>query len=124
MNILLIQNDISEVQTTVDMIRKWGYVLDLAPIGKHVFEMIRRKSYELVLLNIEYPIFLSCNVISDLKHIHPEIKIITLTAQSSPEVETMVRGLGIIYYLTKPFAPNELRMILAHISEQRKQVCR
>lgn len=122
MNILLIQNDIFGAHATVEMIRKWGYVIDQAPIGKRVFEMIRKKNYELVLLDIEYPVLLSCNVISDLKQIHPEMKIITLTAHSSPEIETMVRGLGIIYYLTKPFAPDELRTILTHISQQQRQV--
>lgn len=98
------------------MIRRWGYDLDRTPAGKHVFEMIRNKEYKLVLLDMSYPAFLSCSVISDLKLIKPEMKIITLTAHNSPELETMVRGLGIIYYLTKPFEPNELKTILTHIS--------
>lgn len=106
----------------MDMIRKWGYGLDLVPVGKQIFDMIRKKDYELVLLDMEFPIFMSCSIITNLKQIHSEMKIITVTSLSSPEVETMVRGLGIIYYLTKPFAPEELRTILAHISEQQRQV--
>lgn len=117
MNILLIQNDKAVAGTIADMIRRWGYDLDWTPAGKHVFEMIRNKEYELVLLDMSYPAFLSCSVISDLKLIKPEMKIITLTAHNSLELETVVRGLGIIYYLTKPFAPNELKTILTHIQD-------
>ncbi len=120
MNILMVQNDIVEAEGVADMIRLWGHDVDVVQPGSQMHGLMQKTDYAVVLMDIEFPVFLSCHTVSELKHLRPEVKIITLTALTSPESETLIRSLGIIYYLSKPFEPDELKTVLSHIADPDK----
>lgn len=121
MNILLIQNDTREAKKIMVMVAQWGYEIILASSLGEISMLLRENRLELILLDLSYPPSQLVKIISDIKHIQPEIKLITMTATNSPQLEKMIRELGIVYYLIKPVLPNELQTILIHISRQYSQ---
>jgi len=103
------------------MIQNWGYTLDtLAHSDSQVHELVQKTDCRIVLIEITVPLFLTCDIIHELKKIKPDIKIITMTDSSDPEMETTIRETGIVYYLTQPFDPQELKTVLKHLSGQKQ----
>ena len=51
-----------------------------------------------------------------IKSLQPDARIITLTGQSSRELERRLRELGITYYMAKPFQREELQKHLSHLA--------
>ncbi len=59
-------------------------------------------------------------LIPQLKVLQAEARIITLTGQSSRELERTLRELGISYYMAKPFQRDELHSLLTHMAGRRR----
>ena len=74
----------------------------------------------LFLLDVFLPDATAMELIPQLKVLQAEARIITLTGQSSRELERTLRELGISYYMAKPFQRDELHSLLTHMAGRRR----
>lgn len=97
---------------TADMI-----VADEAENGQEVMERIRKKDYDLILLDISMPGRSGLEVLKDLKALKPKLPVLILSIY--PEEQYAVRAFraGASGYLTKASAPNELITAIRKISQ-------
>jgi DNA-binding NarL/FixJ family response regulator len=92
-------------------------VEDEARDGDEVFELLKTKKYDLVLLDISMPGKSGLEVLKELKAGHPGLPVLILSMY--PEEQYAIRALraGASGYLTKASAPNELISAIRKISD-------
>jgi two-component system, NarL family, invasion response regulator UvrY len=97
-------------------------VADEAGNGQEVLNFIRKKDYDLVLLDISMPGRSGLEVLKDLKSEKPKLPVLILSIY--PEEQYAIRALraGASGYMTKASAPNELIAAIRKISEGGKYI--
>ena len=105
---------IDDNQALVDMVKQYFSshavieVSDVAYNGKEGLELIKSKKYDLVLLDLIMPGMDGIKVLEECVSNGINAKIIVLTSYNSPEVIRKVSGLGIKYFMLKPFELSDL----------------
>jgi len=99
------------LSATADMI-----VTDEAENGKEVLECVRKKEYDLILLDISMPGRSGLETLKDVKSEKPKTPVLILSIY--PEEQYAIRAFraGASGYLTKASAPNELIAAIRKIS--------
>jgi two-component system, NarL family, invasion response regulator UvrY len=97
-------------------------VADEAANGQEVLNYIRKKDYDLVLLDISMPGRSGLEILKDLKSEKPKLPVLILSIY--PEEQYAIRALraGASGYMTKASAPNELIAAIRKISEGGKYI--
>jgi DNA-binding response OmpR family regulator len=116
MRILVVEDEILQAEMVAGMLQGWGHETIAADDGRKALEAVERFAPELILLDVFLPDATAVELIPQIKAAQPEARIITLTGQSSRELERRLRELGISYYMAKPFQSAELQSILSHLS--------
>ena len=120
MNILVADKDKSVSSPIVDRIRTWGYQAEESRSAKETLEKLRKKPFELVLLDMSLPDMTTQDLITKLKESKPDIGIVTMTDANAGEEEKEIRTMGIVYYMIKPIDEEALKEILDHISSKKQ----
>ena len=121
MDVLVVEDDGAGVSNLTQRIREWGYRVENADTGKDALEKVRKKQFDLVLLDIFLPDGKGHKLIPRLKELCPRIGIIAMTGYNSRKLEMEVREQGILYYMIKPFDTKYLKELLDYISQKRRE---
>lgn len=108
---ILIADDEHKIIMTLEYaFRKAGYQVFIARDGSEVMEIVEKELPDLILLDIMMPKVDGYTTIINLKNkkIYNQIKIIFLSAKSSPEDITKGLQLGADDYITKPYSIKKL----------------
>jgi DNA-binding response OmpR family regulator len=116
MKILIVEDEILQAEMLTLMLRAWGHEVVSVDGGQQALDRLYRDAPDLILLDVFLPDTTAMELIPQIKGIQPDARIITLTGQSSRELERKLRELGISYYMAKPFQRDELHSILAHMA--------
>lgn len=98
----------------VDMVKEYFSshavieVSDVASNGKEGLDLLESKKYDIVLLDLIMPGMDGIKLLEECEKRKIEAKIVVLTSYNSPEVIRKVSGLGIKYFMLKPFELSEL----------------
>lgn len=119
MNILVADKDTLIISPIVEQIQSWGYQAEGSRSAQEALEKVRKKPFELVLLDMSLPDMSAQDLIIKLKESKPDIGIVTMTDANSSGQEKEIRTLGIVYYMIKPVDETVLKEILDHISNKK-----
>lgn len=100
----------------VDMVKEYFSshavieVLDSASNGNEGMELLKNKAseYDMVLLDLIMPGMDGIKLLEEVQEQNIKTRIIVLTSYNSPEVIRKVSGLGIKYFMLKPFELSDL----------------
>ncbi len=120
MNVLVADKDTSIILPIVKLIQTWGYQAEGSRSAQETLEKVRKKPFELVLLDMSLPDMTTQDLITKLKESKPDIGIVTMTDTNSSGQEKGIRTLGIVYYMIKPIDEKVLKEILDHISSKKQ----
>jgi DNA-binding response OmpR family regulator len=118
MNILLVEDDISVAKVIRENIEVWNYRVETAYTGQEALKKVRKKGFDLMLLDILLPDCKGSELIPKFREAQPDMRIVTITGYNTREMELEVRQQGVLYYMVKPFRTKEMKMILDHVSKQ------
>ena len=94
-----------------------GYEVVLVTKGLDGIDRARRQQFEFGVVDLFLTDISGFQVITDLRSIQPQIPIVLITAQGSPQVFAEAKKLGAIGALAKPFPPAELlKLIDTHVN--------
>ena len=116
MNILLVEDDVTVAELVSDIMERWGQSVTLADSGKAALIEAGRQPFDMALIDIMLPDGFGYDFLPEIKRRQPDLKIITMTGCSTPEMEKRARQQGIAYYMAKPVNIGELRDIVEHLS--------
>ena len=105
---------IDDNQSLVDMVKQYFSshavieVSDVALNGKDGLSLLESKKYDLVLLDLIMPGMDGIKLLEECAKKNINARILILTSYNSPEVIRKVSGLGIKYFMLKPFELSDL----------------
>ena len=108
--VLLIDDNVQ----LVDMVKEYFSshavieVSDVAYDGNEGLSLLEKKNYDIVLLDLIMPKMDGIKLLSECEKKKISARIIVLTSYNSPEVIRKVSGLGVKYFMLKPFELSEL----------------
>ena len=118
MQILIVDDEAPIINILLKRIDRWGYDALSAQNGTEALKLIKAQPIDLILLDVYLKETSAIELIPKIKKIKPFINIITMTGQSSRQLELKIRSSGILYYMEKPIEIDNLKLILAHINNK------
>jgi DNA-binding NtrC family response regulator len=97
-----------------------GYVVDIVYDGKEAIENIKRRYYDILLLDLEMKEIHGEKVLSFVKDNHPSIQVIILTAKS--DIRTAIECIrqGAYDFITKPYEFGQLCVTIERALEHKE----
>ncbi|MEJ2155038.1 MAG: response regulator [Desulfobacteraceae bacterium] len=111
--ILVVEDNIINQKVVLNILNKNGYCPDVANNGREAVEALCRKSYDLVLMDIQMPVMNGFEATSAIRNPlnkckNPGIPIIAVTANSMKDAKVECLDAGMDDYLPKPVVPKTL----------------
>jgi DNA-binding NtrC family response regulator len=120
MKILLVDDEVSILETLEILFRGEGYEVTVADSGPKALAALEDEKPDLVLSDIRMPGAGGLDVLTAAREADPEMPVILMTAQASLQSAVRAVNEGAYYYLQKPFANDELLAICRRAAEARQ----
>jgi DNA-binding NtrC family response regulator len=119
LSILVVDDEPIVRQSLTDWFRQDGHVVDSAEDASAALRLASRRSHDVAFVDIRMPGIDGLELQARLRADDPGLTIIIMTAYAS--VETAVEALksGAYDYVTKPFDPEELSLLVRRVAEQK-----
>ncbi|MDY6851556.1 MAG: response regulator [Thermodesulfobacteriota bacterium] len=99
------------------MLTQDGFEADQTGDGALGLKMIDQRHYDIVLLDLMMPGLSGFDVLERIKAIHPDTVIIVITGYATIEHSIEAMKKGAFDFIPKPFAPQDLRVMVAKAIE-------
>jgi two-component system, OmpR family, copper resistance phosphate regulon response regulator CusR len=108
MRILIVEDESKTAAYLNKGLSESGFMVDIATNGEDGLFLATNHHYDLIILDVMLPKMDGWSIIVDIRRMHPDARVLFLTARDG--VEDKVKGLelGADDYLVKPFAFSEL----------------
>ena len=116
-NILWIDDEIHFLKSHIIFLEKKGYNVSSVHSGEDGIELLKTKSFDIVLLDEMMTGMDGLETLKKIKLIHPEIPVVMITKNEEEWLMDEVIASDIEHYLIKPVNPNQILMICKNIFE-------
>lgn len=121
--VLLVEDDAANRMVSSELLRIFGYEVDIAKNGAEAVTMFMNQSYPLAVFDLMMEGvdgFEATHCIRELEKInnHKPMQILCLTASAQPRQREICLAAGMNDYLPKPFCVDEFRQKLAALHQQ------
>jgi len=110
--ILIVDDEPSVGDALKLVLESQGYEVVLVTKGVDGIDQARRRSFGFGVVDLFLTDISGFQVISDLLSLQPQIRILLITAQGSPQIFAEAKKLGAVGALAKPFSPAELLEVI------------
>jgi two-component system response regulator HydG len=97
-----------------------GYTVDAASSGKEALAKLAESQWDIFFLDLKMPGMSGLELQKKIKEIQPDSTIIMITAYASVESAVEAMQTGAYDYLSKPFDPDYLALMVRNIIERKK----
>jgi signal transduction histidine kinase/DNA-binding response OmpR family regulator len=118
--VLIVDDDKNSRQVLALIFERRDYAVEVCSTGRQALKRAREKFFNLILLDIKLPDMQGVELLTPLKHVHPDAAIIMVTAHAS--LETALRALneGAAAYITKPLNVDEVLSSVKDVLEKQR----
>ncbi len=110
---ILVVDDEESIREFLEiMLKKEGYEVTCAEDGAKARDMLTKKSFDLVISDLQMPNMTGIELLKHVKETYPELVFMMITAFGTTESAVEAMKMGAYDYLTKPFKIDEVRMNL------------
>lgn len=118
---ILVVDDEESIREFLDiMLRKEGYEVTLAEDGQKGMEIFKKKSFDLVISDMQMPNATGMDLLKFVKDQAPDTLFMMITAFGTTESAVEAMKIGAYDYITKPFKIDEVRINIANALRSRK----
>jgi len=96
------------------------YEVEAVQSGAEALTRVAGNGYDILILDIMMPGMSGLEVLQQVKEMHPEVDVIMVTGLSQIETAVRCMKLGAFDYLSKPFDPDELKLVVERALERRR----
>jgi PAS domain S-box-containing protein len=120
-SILLVEDNLINMQVTIGILKKLGYYnIDTAVDGEHALQVLARKDFDLVLMDVSMPGMDGFETTAFIRSGNGKVRnatvpVIALTAHAMQGDRERCLDAGMNGYLSKPLEPEELEDVLCHV---------
>ena len=122
-NILIVDDDDESICKSLSLIlgRK-GYDTDIAGTGSKALEMARKRSFNVIILDLKLPDMEGVDLLAPLRQLQPETALIMATAFASTETAVKALNEGATSYVIKPMNMDEVLAKVKDVIEKQRLV--
>jgi DNA-binding NtrC family response regulator len=106
--VLIIDDDRSIAAALKIILEDNGYEAVVAMNAHQGIEQASLRQFDLIITDVQLPDLSGLDVLKILRKKTPDMPVIIITAQSTPEVVTQAMARGAFQLLPKPFLPSEI----------------
>jgi two-component system, response regulator, stage 0 sporulation protein F len=107
--ILIVDDAGPVVVLCVNVLQGLGYAVKGANRGEAAMELLRKESFDLMVLDYKMPGMSGFDVFQQARQINPEMAVVLVTGHGTPDIIAEANRLGFRAILLKPFTSDELR---------------
>ncbi len=108
---ILVVDDEESIREFLEiMLKKEGFEVSLAEDGARAKEMIQKKSFDMVISDLQMPNMNGIELLKFVKDSAPDIVFMMITAFGTTETAVEAMKMGAYDYITKPFKIDEVRL--------------
>lgn len=96
------------------MLKKEGYDVTTAEDGQKAQEILKKKSFDMVISDLQMPNVTGMELLKHVKDNYPDLVFMIITAFGTTESAVEAMKLGAYDYITKPFKIDEVRIVIAN----------
>ncbi len=117
LDILIVDDDRAHRVMLTKLVGGWGYNIFEGNDGATAIEEVRRRSFDLILMDIRMVKVSGMEALEEIRKINPDIPVMIMTAYASVETAVSALKKGAYDYLTKPLDFDELKISIARATE-------
>ena len=117
--ILIVDDAGPVVVLCVNVLQALGYAVKGANRGEAAMEMIRKESFDLMVLDYKMPGMTGFEVFEQARPLHPNMAVVLVTGHGTPDIVNEAKRLGFNAILLKPFTSDELRATVEKVLADR-----
>ncbi|MFQ5452894.1 MAG: sigma-54-dependent transcriptional regulator [Candidatus Zixiibacteriota bacterium] len=121
-NILVVDDKDSMRNMLSETLVEDGHRVDSASTGQKAVDLLRNKSYDLVLTDLKMPDLDGLQVLSEVKELDEETSVILMTAYGTIEDAVAAMKMGAYDFITKPFDSGHLCVLVNRALENRRMI--
>ena len=107
-HILILEDEAEIAEIIAIALKRDCHTSQIAPTAQAACQHLAREAYDLLLLDVGLPDINGFDYLKTLRHQHPSLPVIMLTAQDEETDRILGLELGADDYIGKPFSPREL----------------
>ena len=119
-SILVVDDKDSVRRMLADTLLAKGHTVEVARNGHSAVEKSKSQQFDLVLTDLKLPEMDGLEVLNAIKERDPETAVIVMTAYGTIETAVSAIKMGAFDFLTKPFDPDHLTMLIDRALENRR----
>lgn len=115
LSILLAEDNFTNQELVVTLMRKMGYTIDAVENGRKALEILEHKSFDIILMDVQMPVMNGLEATQAIIEKYPEdIRpyIIAITANAMPGDRERFLEAGMVDYLSKPIRFKDVQDVL------------
>jgi len=116
-DVLIVDDDAAHRLMLKKLIGGWGYAVFEADDGATAIDEVRRRSFDVILMDIRMANVSGIEALEQIRKISPAVPVIIMTAYASVETAVSALKKGAYDYLTKPLDFDELQIAVARATE-------
>ena len=120
--ILIVDDEDIVVRSCLRILGGGSYVVDSARDGNEALRKVEETDYDIMVLDIMMPGIDGIEVLQQVKERFPDIDVIMVTGLSQVDTAVKAMKLGAFDYISKPFDPDELKLVVDRALERRQLV--
>ena len=120
--ILVVDDKDSMRNMLTETLMEEGYRVDSASDGKRALDLVRNKSYDLVLTDLKMPNLDGLSLLTGIKEVDGETSVIVMTAYGTVETAVTAMKQGAYDSITKPFDTEHLCVLVNRALENRRMM--
>ncbi len=119
-SILVVEDKDSVRRMLADTLTTKGHAVEVARNGHSAIEKAKSTRFDLILTDLKLPEMDGLEVLSAIKESDPETPVIVMTAFGTIETAVSAMKRGAFDFLTKPFDPDHLNVLIDRALENRR----
>ena len=122
LSILLAEDNFTNQELVVTLMRKMGYTIDAVENGRKALEIMEHKSFDIILMDVQMPVMNGLEATQAIIEKYPEnIRpfIIAITANAMPGDRERFLAAGMVDYLSKPIRFKDVQDVLIRWGRKR-----
>jgi DNA-binding NtrC family response regulator len=118
--ILIVDDEEIVIRSCRRILSDGSYIVDFTQDSQEALRKVDEVEYDLVVLDIMMPGIDGLEVLQQIKERHPDVDVIMMTGLSQVQTAVKAMKLGAFDYLSKPFDPEELQLVVSRALERRR----
>jgi CheY-like chemotaxis protein len=120
--ILWVDDEIDSLKSHIVFLENKGFKLSTAMSGDDAIEMVKKESFDMILLDEMMPGKDGLTTLEEIKDINPHIPIVMVTKTEEESIMEEAIGQKIDDYLVKPVNPSQILLVIKRLLDSKKLI--